>query len=501
MTFQKISLISLIAVLTACGGSSKSSDPFSSAELGENKPGGDTTTGRLSSAEAFSEASANLLNFGADQLQQFELGDAVFTRAWVEAPTPVNDGRQHRDGVGPLFNTGSCQDCHIKDSRGHAPNTDGVFENAPSMLIRVSIPYSDPRATAAQKNAFDNGEAPVIPHPIYGGQYQDRSVSDFHSGNGEGSIKVTWQNNEFSYADGAVVALRKPIFELVDLEFGELANTSNGEGFEISPRISPQMIGLGLLEAIKAEDILAQQDVNDSNSDGISGKANYNNGDLGRFGWKAGNPTLRKQGLGAFAGDIGVTSADANNTDCTSEQGLCQNLENNGSDTGSNNGGFELRPQDADTLIFYTQHLAVPSRPNADDKNILAGKKLFHEVGCQTCHTPSFETGDHASAALSGQKIWPYTDLLLHDLGEGLADNRPEFKANGQEWRTAPLWGIGLTAQIVGDANAQFLHDGRARTIEEAILWHGGEAKNSKENFTNLNKENRQLLLNFVGDL
>ena len=499
MNYSRLAVISMAALLTACGGSNSNNSSF---QAGEDKPGGDTTTGRLNSAEAFSESSANLLNFGAEKLQQFEAGDVVFTRSWVEAPTTVFDGRQHRDGVGPLFNTGSCQDCHIKDARGHVPNSDGTFEHAQSMLIRVSIPYGDPRATAAQRNAFDNGEAPVIPHPVYGGQYQDRSSSDFHNGTGEGDIKITWQTSEFSYPDGEKVTLRKPIFELVNLQFGELADEANGEGFEISPRISPQMIGLGLLEAITADDILANVDETDSNNDGISGKANYNNGALGRFGWKAGNPTLRKQGLGAFAGDIGVTSADATSTDCTAEQGECQSLENKGSETGSNNGGFELRPQDADTLIFYTQHLAVPSRPNASQGEILAGKKLFNQVGCQNCHQPSYTTGVHPdSAALSNQLIWPYTDLLLHDMGEELADNRPEFKANGQEWRTAPLWGIGLTAQIVGADKAQFLHDGRARSIEEAILWHGGEAATVKQKFSELNKEQRTLLLNFVKDL
>lgn len=498
MNYSQLAVISMAALLTACGGSSNNSN----FQAGEDKPGGDTTTGRLNSAEAFSESSANLLNFGAEKLQQFEAGDVVFTRSWVEAPTTVFDGRQHRDGVGPLFNTGSCQDCHIKDSRGHVPGSDGIFEHAQSMLIRVSIPYNDPRATAAQRNAFDNGEAPVIPHPVYGGQYQDRSSSDFQNGTGEGDIKVSWQTSEFSYPDGEKVTLRQPVFELVNLQFGVLADENNGESFELSPRISPQMIGLGLLEAISDQAILANADEQDTNNDGISGKANYNNGAVGRFGWKAGNPTLRKQGLGAFAGDIGVTSADANHTDCTSEQGECQNLENAGSETGSNNGGFELRPQDADTLIFYTQHLAVPSRPNAANSDILAGKKLFNNVGCQSCHVASFTTGTHAdSEALSDQLIWPYTDLLLHDMGEALADNRPEFKATGQEWRTAPLWGIGLTAQIVGADKAQFLHDGRARNIEEAILWHGGEAQKIKEKFTHLSKEERTLLLNFVGDL
>ena len=243
------------------------------------KPGGETTINRKTDADAFSEAANNLDAVG---LTNFESGDRVFQRSWEEAPKTIN-GMQHRDGLGPLFNLASCQGCHIKDARGHVPNTSGIFANAASMLIRVSIPYDDVRATTAQRLAKDDCAAPVIPHPIYGGQFQDQSISSFANSTGEGDIKVTWVPSEFIYPDNTSTELRKPTFELVNLSFGEL-----GE-HELSPRISPQMIGLGLLEAIPAEAILQQQDISDANNDGISGKANVNNGELGRFGWKSGN--------------------------------------------------------------------------------------------------------------------------------------------------------------------------------------------------------------------
>ena len=520
----------IVTLLTACGGSSsgsKDAQPYE-VQASEEFPGGLTSVERLTDDQAFSIASRNLVSTAFDDFvgfARFERGDDVFNDARVEAPGAP--GQRRRDGLGPLFNLSSCQGCHILDGRGHSPAADGEYEHAPSMLIRLSIPSDDPRVAMADLQSFQNGEIPVIPHPVYGGQFQDRSVSGFaeHTypansvtltgtgqsiagqtvGTGEGDIRVTWMPASFTYPDQTRKALRFPRFELTNLQFGDL-----GE-FEMSPRISPQMIGLGLIEAITADVILERADENDADNDGISGKANYNNGVLGRFGWKAGNATLMAQNTGAFAGDIGITSSFAQATDCTDAENNCQQLENNGFTTDPAPSGFELYDEDAVTMEFYTQHLSVPRRTEFDSETARAGKRLFFEAGCESCHRATVVTGEHASPALSGQTIWPYTDVLLHDMGTQLADNRPEFRATGTEWRTAPLWGVGLTAQVVGQRNTQFLHDGRAADIEEAILWHGcvagvdncmaGEAEAARDRFAALTAAERQQLIHFINTL
>lgn len=517
-------------VLAACGASdtSKSSDDQA---LSDRRPGGDTSVSRLATNQAFSRSSANLDGNGAFE---FEVGDDIFKAHRVQAPGA--QGKLKRDGLGPLFNLSSCQGCHILDSRGHVPIASGEYEHAPGMLIRLGIKADDPRATILDRKRLANGEIPAIPHPVYGGQFQDRSINGFaeHTYSddsetlgldgsklagktvptGEGDIKISWQAANFTYQDGTRIPLHYPEFELTNLQFGDPGDV------QMSPRISSQMIGLGLIEAIKASDILQRADAEDRDNNGISGVANYNNGQLGRFGWKAGNPTLMMQNTSAFAGDIGITSIAVKQTDCTAEQGTCQTLENNGASTSPSGNGYELSDKHAQQLEFYTQHLAPPERPDFNQPDVQAGKKLFNQIGCEDCHRAYFVTGKHPSNALSNQTVWPYTDVLLHDMGSQLADNRREFKANGQEWRTAPLWGIGLTAQIVGQQKAQFLHDGRARNIEEAIVWHGcvelttsiansknetscqaGEAAASRDRFARLSAKERLQLIQFVQSL
>ena len=265
-----------------------------------------------------------------------------------------------------------------------------------------------------------------------------------------------------------------------------------------SPRVAPAMIGLGLLEAIPEQDILEQADPEDLDQDGISGKVNMvwdvinEKKSLGRFGWKANQPNLRQQTAGAFLGDIGITSSLFSSENCASGQDAC---------AGSIHGGSpELIDVILDDTAFYSSTLGVPAQRNGDDPEVLAGQKIFKELNCQGCHRMSWETGDNEiSVALAGQTIHPFTDMLLHDMGPELADGRPDFDADGQEWKTPPLWGIGLLKTVNG--HTRLMHDGRARSLEEAILWHGGEGEDSRDRFKNLSAEDRSQLIRFLESL
>lgn len=273
----------------------------------------------------------------------------------------------------------------------------------------------------------------------------------------------------------------------------------------MSPRVAPQMIGLGLLEAIPEEDIRAAADPDDSDGDGISGRPNevwslaHGRVRLGRFGWKAGNPTVRQQAAEAMDIDLGLSNAlfARPSGDCTGAQPMCLNAPNGST---PRHGNLEVSAELLDLLTFYTQNLAVLVRRKHDDARVLRGKALFQSLNCAGCHRGPYTTGAVPDQPhLSGQKIWPYTDLLLHDMGEDLADRRPEGAADGREWRTPPLWGIGLTQVVSG--HTQFLHDGRARSLEEAILWHGGEAAAAQNGYAALTRRDRDALLAFLKSL
>jgi len=273
----------------------------------------------------------------------------------------------------------------------------------------------------------------------------------------------------------------------------------------ISPRVAPPMIGLGLLEAVPEEQILANADPDDANKDGISGKPNrvwsreHSDIMLGRFGWKAGVPTIAQQAAEAFAGDIGLatTMIPFPSGDCTEKEKICLDAPNGNSPKYQN---VEVGDELFKLVAFYSQNLAVPARRNPDDPEVLKGKEVFYKIGCSSCHQPKFVTGDAPGQPhLSHQLIWPYTDMLLHDMGDGLADGRPEGEATGSEWRTPPLWGIGLTETVSG--HTLFLHDGRARNLTEAILWHGGEGQGARDRFAELPKADRDALLAFVNSL
>ncbi|KOY43259.1 thiol oxidoreductase, partial [Vibrio parahaemolyticus] len=330
----------------------------------------------------------------------------------------------------------------------------------------------------------------VIPEPTYGGQHQDFALQDQTP---EGKIEITYTDVPVKFKDGTTVTLRKPHLNITDLGYGDMHPDT-----EFSARVAPPMIGLGLLESIPDETLLAWADAQDANKDGISGKVNKvwdiekDDFSIGRFGWKAGQPTLMQQNAAAFNGDVGLTSHLFPNENCTSKQSICDDMPNGGKP--------EVSENILDFVEFYSQHLAVPIRRNVNDPSVKLGQQIFAASGCESCHKTSVKTAKRTELpALSEQLIHPYTDMLLHDMGEGLADNRPEYLANGREWRTAPLWGIGYTEEVNG--HTYFLHDGRARNLMEAVLWHGGEAETAKQNVLALNKKERDALIAFLNSL
>ncbi len=345
-----------------------------------------------------------------------------------------------------------------------------------SMLVRLSVPGTS--ETGGPR-----------PHPAYGDQLNDRSILNVPA---EGQVAITYSETPGHYEDGEPYSLRAPSYRFEDPAFGPL-----GDDIMISPRVAPAVIGLGLLEAVPKETILALADPDDTDGDGISGRPNWpwdtiaGAPALGRFGWKANTPSLRQQNAGAANGDIGITSTLFPNDNCASAQEAC--------DAAAIHEGPELSDRFLDRLTFYTRVLAVPDRRDALDPAVVQGEALFRAAGCASCHMPTLVTGDHPVPALTGQTIHPFTDLLLHDMGDGLADGRPDFLADEREWRTPPLWGIGLVETVNG--HTEFLHDGRARNLAEAVLWHGGEAEAARTAFTAMARTEREALLAFLASL
>jgi CxxC motif-containing protein (DUF1111 family) len=428
---------------------------------------GGATTRPIATDKAFSFPLANLPK---DQLRPFFFGNRLFNTNWVQAPGSVKSF----DGLGPVFNRVSCAGCHTRDGRGRPPEAPG----APmlSMLIRLSLPG-------------EGRNGGPKPHPVYGDQLNDRAIQGVPA---EGRAVIEYEEGPGAYADGEPYSLAMPRYRIEDLAFGPL-----GEGAMLSPRVAPAMIGVGLFEAIPAATIMAAADPDDADGDGISGRANLvwdevaGGPALGRFGWKANQPSVRQQVAAAAVGDIGLTTPLFPTENCAEAQDACA--------AAPNGGAPEISQSFFDRLVLYSQSLAVPAQRNADDPAIKRGFALFREAGCDGCHTPTLRTGEHELAALAHQTIHPFTDLLLHDMGPELADGRPDFLADGSEWRTAPLWGIGLIETVNG--HDRLLHDGRARGLAEAILWHGGEAEASREAFRTMPKQEREALLAFLRSL
>ncbi len=457
---------------------------FEHAENFESKPGGAGTVTKIVNQDAFSFSAANIT---FEQEETFKLGNALFRKLWVSAPSST----EASDGLGRLFNARSCQTCHLKDGRGHPP-LDGQ-ETSQSMFLRLSVPP----ATPEQQAALDNRDVLELPDPTYGTQLQDSAIQGLPA---EGRMVIDYITVPVTFADGTVVELREPSYSIADLGYGLMS-----PDVMLSPRVAPQMIGLGLIEQIPAADILANADPDDLDGDNISCKPNWardpESGEimLGRFGWKAGAPTIRAQSAGALAGDIGISTplVAEPHGDCMEPQEACIARP-----TGEQErlGVSEAPDPILDLVTFYSQNLGVPQRRDVDDPAVLAGKAQFYAAGCASCHTPKFVTSrDAPSPAQQFQLIWPYSDFLLHDMGVGLSDARPEGDADGYEWRTPPLWGIGLTQTVSN--HTFFLHDGRARSLTEAILWHDGEAASSQSAFLEMSAPDRANLIAFLESL
>lgn len=454
----KLCVLGMMSFLVGCGASSSSHDDAETETENKALSGGSHTVFDFSN-EAFGHMSPEI---SSAERSKFFVGKVFFDQNWVTSPSSVDDA----DGLGPFFNARSCLQCHAQDGRGKPPESGQPFVD---LLIRLSVPGQD-------------AHGGPLPDPNYGEQLQGFSIQGVAP---EGTAVVTYAELSGTYPDSTVYSLLSPSYQITNLAYGALDSA-----VMMSPRIAPAMIGLGLLEAISEADILANEDESDSNSDGISGRANWvwdvekNMLALGRFGWKANQPNVRQQISGAFLGDIGLTSPLFINPNITNTQLEATNGFPNG-------GSPEVSELIIDRVAFYSSKLAVPARRNVDDPTNLRGEMLFKQIQCAACHLPTMQSG--------GETIRPYTDLLLHDMGEGLADNRPDFRASGREWRTPPLWGIGLVETVNG--HTRFLHDGRARNLEEAILWHGGEAEASKQNFKQLTKTDRDAILAFLESL
>ena len=436
-----------------------------------------------------------------ESLLDFAVGRSLFKKLWVAAPAST----QSSDGLGPLYNARSCAMCHRNAGRGQVPNT---TQTAVSLLMRLSIPAQTP----AQQRCLDELRCQVIAEPNYGTQLQNFAVTGLAA---EGQLAITYSDVSVSFADDETVMLQQPHYTISQLQYGALHPKTM-----LSPRLAPQLMGMDWLDRITVADILSYSDPNDRNQDGISGKANrvwsrqFARPMLGRFGYKAGVASLDEQIQAALFHDLGLSTHLFSQAwgDCTASQIHCRQArqgdqpiqtrakhakppdENNLTQhnvSPQRDTVLEAPQKVSDAIGFYIRHLALPVQRDQNQSNVIAGQKLFTQLNCQRCHRESY--------LIDNQTIAPYSDLLLHDMGAALADNRPEGLATGQEWRTAPLWGMGLTGQVNG--HHFYLHDGRARSVQEAILWHGGEARAAREAYTRLSKTERDMLLEFLESL
>lgn len=455
-----------LLVCVACGDGEASR--IAAFEPAERLPGGTTTNTLLRGANAFTPPADNLSD--AHELEFFT-GNSFFNQGWVEAGAST----ESRDGLGPLFNARSCAGCHFKDGRGRPPER-GETE-VQGFLVRLSVPGADARGGP-------------VPEPRYGGQLQPFALPGVPA---EGQVEIHYEEVPGQYGDGEAYSLARPSYRFVALGYGALA-----DDVRFSPRTAQALIGLGLLEAVPEERLVALADPDDVNGDGVSGRIHHvwdqslGRPGVGRFGWKAEQPSVLQQVAGAFLGDIGITSSLNPEGGCQPGQQACRDAASGGA------------PEIADRLLervsTYSRTLAVPVRDAFDSSDVLRGKYLFTSMGCADCHVPSHRTGKVGDLPeLSEQLIFPYTDLLLHDMGDDLSDERPVFEADGPEWRTAPLWG--LRYYRVVNRHERLLHDGRARGVAEAILWHGGEGEMAREAFREASRAERAVLVEFVESL
>ncbi len=487
-----------------------------------NLGGEATAVGASDSGHGFSTPMPNLTD---EELDKHLTGDAHFETAFTTAP---NSEHPELDGLGPVFNNQDCNSCHQRDGRSStitlAQGQERVLLGPEAgIFLRMSIDDGQ-----CDEPSIDNNYCKNVGVDGFGTQLFHRGVlkarDDWQENPfiGQADVYLAYEYSTVSYADGSSVELKKPVFTIeqpydVSAE-SRLDSAILQADVRYSPRNGMPVFGLGLLELISDADILA---LADENGDGISGRPNWvfdpvkaQKDDpipvsLGRFGWKASTPSVRVQSLGALRGDMGITNPLFPDESIANTSLHESYLARTGFvDTGvDEQGNTEASQEFSDEVVFYAETLAVPARRNIDDESVIAGAQLFSQVNCTGCHQPNFTTatgelllgGLSAPEGLKGQQIYPFTDMLLHDMGEELADNRRDFTATGVEWKTRPLWGIGLTKTV--NPAAGFLHDGRAATVEEAILWHGGEAEQSKNDYMALAQAERQSLIDFVMSL
>lgn len=456
----------LAAAIAACTGS----------QFGEGAPREDEGSELLGGETTVFDATPIAYSFPARNLSSgdrdvFSLGDHFFNRNWVAAPASTSAN----DGLGPLFNATSCSACHRRDGRSMPPQT--ARDSRAGLLLRLSVPGRD-------------AHGGPLAEPTYGGQLQPSGIVGVPA---EGEYVITYEEVPGAFLDGEPYSLRRPTYAIRSLAYGPLA-----EGTLVSPRTAPAMIGLGLLEAVPEETLRALADPDDVDHDGVSGRLNVvwdvaaGREAIGRFGWKANVPTVEQQVAGAFVGDLGITTRLFSEEACTSAEPACRAAPSGGSP--------ELSDDTLAEVVLYSRSLAVPARRAIGDPVARRGERLFDDARCSSCHRSKLVTGSSSPiAALRAQTIRPYTDLLLHDMGPELADGRPDFGASGTEWRTAPLWGLGLVSTV--SKHTLLLHDGRARDVREAILWHGGEGAAARDAFRAMSRDDRAALLAFLASL
>jgi len=457
-------LVGILAVLTgvAVAAPDKLDEPSLSA--------GTFTLG-LTDINAYSEPAPVLTR---KQREQFLAGRSVFRRQWASIVSLNGDW-----GLGPTFVSDRCIGCHINNGRGHPP---AAGEQPASMLVRLSLPgtteHGGPR-----------------PHPNYGDQFQNRSLDGSnvdlaHGGKPvphEADLYIDWEQHVVTLADGETVQLRKPLLRIENLAFGPV------DGIMTSIRVAQPLIGVGFLDAVPEETILAL--ARSQSAEGVNGRPNVvwdeinQRMTMGRYGWKANVPSLKQQIALAAIGDMGVNTNLYPEQNCPKVQLICANMLP---------GNFpELVDMEIDALEMWLQALAVPARRNMNDEQVKRGAELFDQARCALCHVPQMQTGAiDGLPQIANQTFHAYTDLLLHDMGDGLSDGRPDFAAGPRDWRTPPLWGLGLSQTVTGDST--LLHDGRARDVTEAILWHGGEATMSRDAFAAMPEADRAALVKFV---
>ena len=455
---------SLVAASYALAGVAMAGLSTTSDELLAARSGGDATTD-VQTGDAFTQHPGAL---DTPALAQFARGNRIFSTPWVEAPSTVS----HFDGLGPFYTRHSCSGCHVHDGRGRPP--EGPADSSAAVVVKLG---------AADRSGARR------PDPRYGSALSEHAVQGLAA---EGRLVVEWQEIEQVYADSTRVMLRRPSLRATGLGYGALAADTR-----LSLRIAPAVIGAGLLEAVPDSLLVALADPDDADHDGISGRVSRPGrsasgaGPAGRFGWKATQPTVAGQVGTALNDDMGITSPYRPSTELTSVQGAARKRPTGGSP--------EIQGAEWEALVAYARLLAVPARRDLDDPAVRRGAARFQETGCTRCHVATLTTGSADLPVLAHQVVHPFTDLLLHDMGAPLSDGMPEGDAAAGEWRTPPLWGLGLATTVNG--HRFLLHDGRARSLEEAILWHGGEGEKSRDAFRALAIDSRRDLLRFLESL